>query len=147
MNTREKQVDQFFNHYRDVFNAALLVDRPEIQQTSALFSSCIIAADPSSVNCARNNKAFRTIMQNGYAFYRRIGITSIDIVAKTIVLLDDFHTMARIRWRAFFTRKNGTAGKIDFENIYFIQSKDTSHQVFGYITGDEQAALKAAGLV
>lgn len=86
-------------------------------------------------------------MDKGYAFYRNIGITSMDIVSKTITPLDNFHTITKVRWKSNFIKKDGLKSSIEFENIYFTQTKDSQHKVFAYITGDEQAALKEAGLL
>lgn len=70
-----------------------------------------------------------------------------DIVSKEITLLDDFHAMAKIHWKANYLKRDGLKGSLEFENIYFIQTREERHQVFAYITGNEQAALKEAGLV
>jgi hypothetical protein len=80
-------------------------------------------------------------------FYKNIGITSMDIVSKKITLLDDFHTMVKVRWKSNFLKRDGLKSSIEFENIYFTQTMDTQHKVFAYITGDEHAALKEAGLI
>jgi len=144
---KKQQADDFFDHYCDVFNKAMKEDMPDIERTAALFSACFIAADPSGVHCGQNDETFRDAMQKGYAFYKEIGITSMDIVSKKITILDDLHTMVKVFWRSNFLKKDGVRGIIEFENIYFTQAKDTQHRVFAYITGDEQAALKEAGLV
>jgi hypothetical protein len=86
-------------------------------------------------------------MQKGYAFYKSIGMISTDIVTKEIMLLDDFHTMVKVRWKSNFIKKDGLNKAIEFENIYFTQTRHNQHKVFAFITGDEQAALKKAGLV
>lgn len=82
MESKEQQIDDFFNYYCDVFNKAVKGDSPDIEQTAALFSSCFVAANPSGVNCGQNNELFRDAMLKGYAFYKNIGITSMDIVSK-----------------------------------------------------------------
>lgn len=147
MNNKEQQLDDFFNHYCEVFNKAIKKDIPEIEQTAELFSTCFIAANPSGVNCGQNNETFRDAMQKGYVFYRDIGITSMDIVSKKITVLDNFHTMVKVHWKSNFHKRDGVKGSIEFENIYFIQTRDGQHKVFAYITGDEQTALKKAELI
>ena len=147
MGDREKQLENFFNHYCDVFNKAIKDDAPDIEQTAELFSTCFIGASPSGVDCGQNNETFREAMQKGYAFYKNIGITSMEIVSKKITLLDDFHAMVKISWKSSFRKTDGQKSSIEFENIYFTQTRDDRHKVFAYITGDEQAALKDAGLI
>lgn len=147
MNSKEQQIDDFLNHYRNVFNKALEGDSADIEQTAELFAPCFIAANPSGVNCGQNNDTFRDAMRNGYAFYKKIGITSMDILSKNITLLDNLHAMIKVRWKSNILKRDGIKSSIEFENIYFTQTRDTQHKVFAYITGDEQAALKEAGLI
>ena len=144
---RQQQIDAFFNDYSDTFNRSLTGSMPDAAHTAALFSNCFVAASPLGVNCGQNDAAFRQVMKKGYAFYKSIGITSMDIIAKDITTLDDFHTMARIRWRSKFTRKDGQQGSLEFQNIYFVQTRNDEHKVFAYITGDEEAALKDMDLI
>jgi hypothetical protein len=147
MGNREQQIADFFHHYCEVFNRALSGKGQDTEHIAELFSTCFIAANPSGVNCGQNNETFLDAMQKGYAFYRSIGMASMDIVSREITLLDDLHTMVRVRWRSTFLKGDGLKTTIEFENIYFTQTRDTQHKVFAYITGDEQAALKSAGLV
>lgn len=143
----EQAIDSFFNNYSAVFNRALKTEMPDIDETAELFSSCFIAASPLGVNCGQNNETFREAMQNGYTFYKNIGITSMDIVSKNIAVLDNFHAMTKIRWKSNFKKKDGSISYIEFENIYFTHFGDARLKVFAYITGDEQTALKDAGLI
>ena len=147
MENRERQIDTFFNFYCDIFNKAVKSEIPGIERTAELFSPCFIAANPSGVHCGQNDETFRDAMKNGYAFYRDIGITSMDIVSKDITLLDNLHAMTKVHWKSNFIKKDGLQVSIEFENIYLTQSKGSQHRVFAYITGDEQAALKDAGLI
>jgi hypothetical protein len=86
-------------------------------------------------------------MREGYAFYKNIGITSMEIISRGITFLDDFHTMIKIHWKSNFIKKDGSKGEIEFENIYFTQTRDNQPKVFAYITGDEQAVLREFGLI
>ena len=147
MDQREQLINIFFIHYKNVFNKAIKENMPDAEPTVELFSNCFIAADPSGINCGRNDETFLDAMQKGYAFYKNIGITSMEIVSSQITLLNDFHAMAQIHWKSNFISKNGQKGSIEFNNIYFIQTRENQHKVFAYITGDEQAALKQKGLI
>ena len=55
--------------------------------------------------------------------------------------------MIKVQWKSNFAKTDGSEGSIEFENIYFTQTKENQHKVFAWITGDEQAALKEHGLV
>jgi hypothetical protein len=147
MDERDQQIEVFFNHYCEEFNKAINEESPDIELTAELFSTCFIGASPSGVDCGQNNEIFRDAMREGYAFYKSIGITSMDIVSKNITLLDDFHAMVKVGWKSTFLKSDGLKSSITFENIYFTQTRGARPKVFAYITGDEQAALKEAGLI
>lgn len=147
MNNRKHQIDDFFNRYCDIFNKALKGNISDIEQTAELYSDCFIGANPLGVRCGKNDKQLQEAMLKGYAFYNDIGITSMEIVSKEITILDDFHTMAKICWKSNFVKKDNSKGSIEFDNIYFTQTKENQHKVFAWITGDEQAALKESGLI
>lgn len=144
---RKQQMDSFFKQYADRFNKTLQGDISDVELTTDLYSDCLIAVNPLGVNCAKNDEQLRDAMVKGYAFYKDIGITSMEIVSKEITLLDDFHTMIKVCWRSNFVKKDGSKGSIEFENIYFTQTRENQHKVFAYITGDENAVLKKIGLI
>ncbi len=147
MENRVRQIEEFFDRYGKIFNQSLEGSNEEMEQTAQLFAESFIGANPGGVFCGKNDKEFLEVMQQGYAFYKNIGITSMEIVSKEITLLDDFHAMARIGWRAHYIRKDLSAGSIDFNNIYFTQTLEGRPKVFAYITGDERAAFEGIGLV
>jgi hypothetical protein len=70
-----------------------------------------------------------------------------EITLKEITILDEFHTMTKVHWKANYIKKDNSKGSIEFDNIYFIQSKESQHKIFALITGDEQAVLKNFGLI
>ena len=145
--TQEQQVDDFFNQYSDIFNKSIKGDVADVERTAELYSDCFIAANPLGVNCGRNDEQLRDAIVKGYAFYKNIGITSMEIISKQITLLDDFHAMVKVYWKSNFIKKDGSRGSIEFANIYFTQTRENQHKVFAYITGDEQAVLREFGLI
>lgn len=147
MDNRKQQIDNFFNQYSEIFNHAIKTAVPDMEQTAGLYAECFIGANPLGVQCGRNDREFRSVMLKGYAFYKEIGIISMEILSKEITILDEFHTMTKVRWKSNFIKKDNAKGEIQFENIYFTQTKENQHKVFAWITGDEQAALKEQGLI
>ena len=143
----KEQIHNFFNQYSVEFNKVLNGEIQDAEKTASFFSSCFIASGPAGVHCGENNESFRDAMQKGYAFYRNIGIKSMEIVSRDITLLNDLHAMTRIRWKSGYQRKDGVKSAIEFENIYFTRNINGEHKVFAYITGDEEAALKEIGLI
>jgi hypothetical protein len=146
MNKRIPQLDVFFKLYADRFNNALN-HSADVEGTAKSFSDCFIGASPLGVMCGNNNEAFRVALRQGYEFYKGIGIKAMDIVLKETTILDDFHEMTKVRWKSSYTKKDSSMGSIEFDNIYFTQTKGEESKIFAYITGDEQAALKANGLL
>ncbi len=147
MDTRIKEIENFFNRYESRFNRALKGEVPDIDGTASSFADSFIEASPKGVNCAGNDEQFRIAIPQGYAFYKNIGITSMDIISKEINILDNYHTMAKIHWQCNFFKKDNAKGHIEFDVIYFLQTIESECKIFAYITGDEQRALKENGLI
>jgi len=141
------EIDHFLNAYANRFNKALKIGISDVEGTADSFAEHFIEANPNGVTCGKNDDNFRLAIPKGYAFYKSIGITSMNILSKEITLLNNHHTMAKVHWQSAFTRKDNSQGEITFEVIYFIQSIKGEHKIFGYITGDEQKGLKEAGLI
>ena len=66
---------------------------------------------------------------------------------KEITILDECHAMTKLRWKSNFVKPDKSKIGIEFENIYFTQTKENSHKVFAWITGNEQTVLKEYGLI
>jgi hypothetical protein len=146
MHSRKIKIDQFFYQYQLKFNQGLH-GVPDIQATVNSFSGCFIEAGPRSLNCGKNDTKFETAIGQGYAYYRNIGLESMHIIARNSMILDEFHTMAKIHWRADYKKKDSSKVEIEFDVIYLLQHKGNGHKIFAYITGDEQKALKEKGVI
>lgn len=147
MENREKNLDVFFNQYERLFNNGLNQQAVDVDTVAQWFAGCFVEASPVGIICGKNDDGFRKKIPEGYDFYRKAGITSMNILMKDIRLLDDFHALCKIHWSSAFTKKDGSKGSIEFDVTYFVQTKDGAHKIFAYITGDEQRALKEHGLV
>jgi len=141
-------MEDFFAAYAAGFNKAL-ADAPEIdvEATAGAFAGCFIAADPNGVACGKNDEQFRTQIPAGFAFYRSIGTKSMRIASLEVTPLDDYHLMAKVHWEAVYLKPDGGEERIDFDNIYFVQTIGEKPRIFGYITGDEQKLLRERGLI
>lgn len=147
MEAKNFAIEQFFDRYAARFNQALRGESPDIEGTVDSFASEFIEASPSGVQGGKNDGQFKSVIPQGYTFYQNIGIQSMDIITKEITTLDAIHSMAKIHWKSNFLRKDRTAGSIEFDVIYLLQTIGGSPKIFAYITGDEQAALKENGLI
>lgn len=146
MKTKNKDIETFFNHYEKRVNDALIGKKIDADEATDSFADCFIESSPLGVICGKNDAEFKKQMLKGYEFYKKIGITSMDILSKEITVLDEYHVMAKIYWRSNY-QKDKAAGKIDFEVTYFLNFKDSNHKIFAFITCDEEKALKEHGLV
>lgn len=147
MNRNIQQLETFFDQYAERLNKALNNEQSDIDTTVNCFANCFIESSPLGVICGKNDKDFRKKIPEGYAFYRSIGITSMDILSKEITPLDTYHNMTKIQWKTNYINKKGSKGSIKFDVIYFTWSIDEEHKIFSYITGDEQKAYEDAGLI
>lgn len=151
--TREMQemtdkIREFFAQYEARVNNAL-GEMPVIDAvaTAEAFSNCFIAANPVGVNCGKNDEQFQSQILQGFEFYRSIGTKSMEISGLTVTSLDEFHVQARVFWRAFYIKRDGTTERIDFDVIYLLQTMGERPKIFAYITGDEQRVLRERGLI
>ncbi|MFA6262263.1 MAG: hypothetical protein WC760_12395 [Bacteroidia bacterium] len=147
MDNRIEHLKDFFNLYAVRFNNALNDATPDIEGTVNSFSNCFIAASPMAIACGYNNEEFKAAISQGYAFYKNIGVKTMDIVSLETITLDNLHEMTKVRWKSSFVKRDNSKGSIEFENFYFTQTKKNESKIFSYITGDEQAALKEIGLI
>lgn len=141
-----ENIAAFFRNYARNFNLALQSENIDPEATAGAFAGCFIEAGPFGVNCGKNDAQFRSMIPQGYTFYRNIGIISMDITAIETTGLDSIHAMTKIRWKSQYRNKNHISGAVEFEVIYFTQTIGSTPEIFAYITGDEQAALQKAGL-
>ncbi|MES2763291.1 MAG: hypothetical protein V4677_13850 [Bacteroidota bacterium] len=118
----------------------------QLKKIAGCFEDCFLESSPVGVICGKNGDEFEEKIPQGYAFYKKIGITAMHITSKEITFLDEMHVMAKTYWRAFYTKEQ-KSGHIDFEIIYFLRYMNNSYKIFLYITGDEQETLKQYGLV
>jgi len=138
----------FFAAYATRMTSAL-ADPPaiDIEATAAAFASCFVEASPNGVVCGKNDDQFRAVIPKGLEFYRSIGTRWMKIIGLAVTILDDHHAMAKVHWQAFFLRKDGSDELLDFDVIYLVQLLGDQPKIFGYITGDEQKALREKRLL
>ena len=147
MENKYHQINHFFDQYEKRFNDALMGTPPDIETVAQSFADHFIEASPSGVIFGKNDEEFRNTILQGYDFYKKIGIVSMNITSKQIEFLDDFHVMVQVQWNSVFKKKDESKGNIEFVVIYFLQTKDDTHKIFSFITGDEQKVLKEYGLI
>ncbi len=104
MKTQNKNAESFFKDYEKRFNATLQGNKAGINTTAESFTDYFIESSPLGVICGKNDSKFKERMLKGYEFYKKIGITSINILSTEITALDDYHTMAKIYWKTNYEK-------------------------------------------
>ena len=144
--TKKKSIDDFFSAYELHFNKGLTEGIAQVSgEITSSFADCFVESSPAGVICGQNDASFIQRIQQGFAFYKKIGSQSMKITSKEITDLDELHSMAKIGWR-YTAIKNGHEVVIDFKNIYLLVTQNNQTRIFAYIAGDEQKALKENGL-
>ena len=144
---QQHEIENFFNRYEARFNEALADGVVDIDETVNSFTSDFLEASPAGVIVGKNDRKFRKAVSQNYAFYKKIGIRSMDILSTQTTILDEIHALVKVHWNSSFVRQDRTKGDIAFDVFYLIQKKDDDIRIFAYITGDEQQALKDEGLI
>ncbi len=141
----EASVRAFFERYARVFNRALAGD-VDMDKVAALYASEFIAASPAGVMAGKNDDRLREVMAQGYARYRAMGTKDMRLGAVRLSAMDDHHCVAHVSWTAIYARQDQADLAIDFDVHYLIQQLDGAPKVFGWVSGDEEALLKAHGI-
>ena len=141
----KQKIDQFFQAYEKRFMDGL-DGKVDVEGTTKAFATCFMEASPAGVVCGQNDAKFHEAIPKGYEFYKSVGTTSMKITSKETTPLDDFHIVCKVSWSSSY--KKGTQEEvIDFDVFYFLQNLHGDLKIFGYVTGDEQKALKDRGLI
>jgi hypothetical protein len=142
----EKNIHHFFAAYEKRFNKALKGET-DVEGTASAFASCFVEASPVGIMCGHNDQEFRKKIPEGIELYKKIGTQSMEIVSQDVTILDDYHYMVKIHWKAYYKNKDNTDLAIEFDVIYFLQGIKNELKVFSYITGDEQGVMRKHGLI
>jgi hypothetical protein len=62
-------------------------------------------------------------------------------------VIDDLHCVAHVGWTATYRRDDLAETAIEFDVHYLVQLRDGAAKVFGWVAGDEQAALRQRGII
>jgi hypothetical protein len=142
----ETEVRALFDRYERVVRDAL-AGRIDKEETAALYAAEVIAASPAGVRSGRNDETFRQVLAQGYEHYRAIGTRAMRIRALRITPIDAHHCLAHVAWRALYARDDLPETAVDFDVHYLVQVLDGAARVFGWVAGDEEAALRQHGVV
>ena len=139
-------IGQFFTGYAGAFNRAL-GDTPDLHAITDHFTACFIESLRDSVTCGHNGPEFINILEKGYAYYRSIGTRRMSVTGVDSYPICDDHSVATVHWRGEYRTKEGRDVAIDFDVHYLIKAGHGRFRIFGFIAGDEQGALRRAGVI
>lgn len=142
----ETAVRALFERYERLFMAALHGEA-DMDAVAAQYAAEFIAASPAGVSTGKNDAALKAAMAQGYAYYRSIGTKAMRVRGLRLSPIDERHCLAHVAWTATYARQDRPDVAIDFDVHYLVQQLDAEPRIFGWVTGDEQAVLKAHGVV
>jgi hypothetical protein len=147
VNNQAAVIRRFFAAYARRTNNALRarpkVDIPAVRRA---FADYFVEASPAGVFGGKNGLRFRLLIPRGFAFYRKIGATSMEVSSLRVTRLDPLHFLARVGWDTRYVTRKGARKRIRFTNLYLLHFHKGKPQIFAYITGDEQKVLRQHGL-
>lgn len=141
----ESLVNELFQRYEREFNRSLQGDS-DLAAVARLYAEAFIAAAPAGVITGQNDDQLKKVMADGFERYRQIGMTHMKLQRMGVCHIDELHALARVDWTATYVIGNGKK-TIDFTNAYLVRREGDTAMVFGWITGDEEAVMKAHGIV
>lgn len=143
--TVNEKIRQFFADYEKAFEKGI-AGKPDVMGTVNSFAHVFVEASPLGIIGGTNDNKFRDAIPKGFDFYRKIGTKSMTIEKIDITAIDAYHYQAKVHWKAHYEQTKLQVD-IEFDVIYLLQYLNNKLEIFAYITGDEQAALRNHGLI
>ncbi|WEF23845.1 nuclear transport factor 2 family protein [Paracoccus sp. S3-43] len=142
----DDSVTQLFRDYEALTARGLRGD-VDADAFAAFFAPEFIGASPQGVRGDKNDAAMREAMAEEFVHHRKVGAKAMRIEAIRVLPLDAAHCVASVDWIASYGRKAGSDAQIRFTVHYFVQRTADGPRIFGWVSGDEQAALKEQGIL
>lgn len=140
--------DTFMRRYGAITDAGVRTGKVDAAALAAMFADHFVGSGSAGVAGGRADDDLARFIADGIAGYRRMGATGFTVEDVTVAGIDPLHDMARVAWRFDYRRPaDGREGSIRFENVYLLTRASGEPRIFAWITADEQAALRAHGLI
>jgi hypothetical protein len=144
----ETEIRAFFSAYAQRFNDSLAAGgNVDVAGVVGAFAPYFVQSGPDGVRGGKNGLLFRWIVPRGFARYRRIGTKLMRVDAIVVTEIDELHALARVSWHSEYEKRSGERVAIDFPVTYMLRIGDAGPQIFGFVAGDEQKALREHGLI
>jgi len=138
--------DRFFKDYVDFYNSALAM-KPVIDDLRACYAEYLVSASGDKVMGGENGDEHRKLLEQGFEFYRAVGIRKMHLRGVETREIVALHDLARVFFSADMEKKDGTQFRIDFDVTYFLQRRDSGPKIFAFVSEDEMALFRDLGLV
>jgi predicted ester cyclase len=138
-------IKKFFSEYADRFNRSLSGENIDSREVADSFANHFVEASPNGVAGGKNGMLFRWMIPSGFAHYKRIGTTSMNVDNVEVETIDPMHALAKVHWDSNY-EKDGKRDHIEFAVTYLLHFEGAKPKIFAYITGDEEKILKEHGL-
>lgn len=99
------------------------------------------------VMAGKNDNQFRETLIQGFEQYRKIDTKRMTVRKVSISSIDNLHCVAHVAWTATYGNGENPDIAIDFDVHYLMQKNNGKPYIFGWISGDEQEALKEYGVI
>ena len=147
MSDETAAVDDFFHRYGRLMDQGVRSGTPEAAALSACFAPYFVGSGPGGILGGAAGDDFARNIAAGVERYRAIGATGFAVEAVRQIPLAPQHVAAQVDWRFAYRRPaDGRVGEIRFTNVYLVSLASGAPLIFGWITPDEQAALREHGL-
>lgn len=140
----DNDVRVLFERYARTFDRGLRGE-DVAAETAEYFAPQFIASVPAGVYTGANGEPLREAVADGFQRYRALGTQAMLLGDVRVVPIDERHAIAFVAWTATY-EKAGAAIAIPFTNCYFLRL-DERLRIFGWVAGDEEAALREHGIV
>jgi hypothetical protein len=133
------RVGDFFGRYEEAVRAG------DGQRIRPLFHDCFVAASPTGAFCGENNDALASVIENGVAFYRKLGITDLQVLSIDERWLGPANCMATVHWCALVTGGD----PMEFDVSYLLHDGvDGGLAILAWVSHeDEVEAFRARGML
>jgi len=142
----EKVVRGLFERYQDNFRKALY-EQVDMDQVTSSYATAYVAASPAGVSVGQNDEQLTLALRRGFERYRQIGTKDMQLRNVRTTPIDEYHCLAHVAWTAVYYRGTEPDISIDFDVHYFVQQRHGTLKIFGWVSGDEEAALKQHGVI
>ncbi|MCD9123425.1 nuclear transport factor 2 family protein [Cupriavidus sp. UGS-1] len=142
----QQHIEQLFQRYQQCFVQGIQ-DEADLETVAGFFAESFITAWPGGVMTGNNDDQLRGVMGKGFEHYRAMGMRDMAVDHVAVHPIDPMHCVASVAWASTFERSGEAARVVRFTVHYLIQLREGSARIFGWIAGDEEAELRAQGIM